>query len=122
MLKLANPTQLSLKVFHFCIQHDDWRISMSTFLQPIPFPVQARMPITKRFKTNVKIKFLHLLILILLKMTNELEKYEEIFTLILTPMINDERKIVLECLFNEINYRPSLFDIVHQISRALFVK
>ena len=55
-------------------------------------------------------------------MTNELEKYEEIFTLILTPMINDERKIVLECLFNEINYRPSLFDIVHQISRALFVK
>ena len=95
---------------------------MSTFLQPIPFPVQARMPITKRFKTNVKIKFLHLLILILLKMTNELLKYEEIFTLILTPIINDERKIVLECLFNEINYRPSLFDIVHQISRALFVK
>ena len=55
-------------------------------------------------------------------MTNELEKYEEIFTLILMPMINDERKIVLECLFNEINYRPSLFDIVNQISRDLFVK
>ena len=52
MLELANPAQLSLKVFHFCIQHDDWRISMSTFLQPIPFPVQARVRFIKKFSLN----------------------------------------------------------------------
>ena len=68
---------------------------MSVFLKPIPFPIE---------------------------MTKSWDDYDTTLISLLSPVICDTRPSVLECLFNDQNYRPGLFDVIHTLSTPLFVK